>query len=488
MFALSFGILLQILAHEAAVEQLRRLLRADALNVLLGVIFAVAGVGALTLATIYRRGGGPLLSFGLLSTLYGLRLLARMPSIQILFGLPPSFGDFSQTIISDVILIPAVMFFYQTVNLSWQRLIRWQFWFFGAYAVAAISIDLASHSPGKAPDPANFLLIIAPATFLYGLFSRRLRLTIFDRPETRVLAAGTGVSVLTVINERLVSAQLVPWEWRPEPLGFLAFTVSLGYVAARRFFASQQELVAVAREMAAARKIQTSILPQQVPAVAGLRVAVRYVPMAAVAGDFYDFLVVDDRRLGILVADTIGHGVPAALVASMIKVAFAAQALHAPDPARLVTEMNRIFCRQAEGQLITAGYLFVDLEERTALYAGAGHPPLLLRRGASGAVEECEENGLLLGFRPTATYSTARLELHPGDRLVMYTDGILEAANRADQFFGKEQLKGLLAQHAPSSPDDFADCLLHNLATWSGTNSNRPQEDDLTLLVIDIAA
>ncbi|MGA2629233.1 MAG: PP2C family protein-serine/threonine phosphatase [Terriglobia bacterium] len=486
MFALSFGILLQVLAHEAAVEQLRRLLRADALNVLLGVVFAVAGVGALTLATIYRRGGGHLLSFGLLSTLYGLRLLARMPSIQILFGLPPSFGDFSQTIISDVILIPAVMFFYQTVNLSWQRLIRWQFWFFGAYAVAAISIDLASHSPGRAPDPANFLLIIAPATFFYGLFSRRLRLTIFDRPETRVLAAGTGVSVLTVINERLVSAQLVPWQWRPEPLGFLAFTVSLGYVAARRFFASQQELVAVAREMAAARKIQTSILPQQVPAVAGLRVAVRYVPMAAVAGDFYDFLVVDDRRLGILVADTIGHGVPAALVASMIKVAFAAQADHAGDPATLLSELNRIFCRQGEGQFITASYLFLDLEGSTALYAGAGHPPLLLRRAATGRVEECEVNGPLLGFRATAIYSHAGLKLCPGDRILMYTDGITEASSRADELFGGERLKEFLAKGSKSAPDGFAEDLLRHLATWSGANSGRPQGDDLTLLVIDI--
>jgi serine phosphatase RsbU (regulator of sigma subunit) len=98
----------------------------------------------------------------------------------------------------------------------------------------------------------------------------------------------------------------------------------LGYVTARRIFANEQRLAALARELETARRIQTSILPRGVPGVGGLRLAARYQPMAAVAGDLWDFLAVD-RRVGLLVADVSGHGVPAALVASMVKVAFEAQ-------------------------------------------------------------------------------------------------------------------------------------------------------------------
>jgi sigma-B regulation protein RsbU (phosphoserine phosphatase) len=215
---------------------------------------------------------------------------------------------------------------------------------------------------------------------------------------------------------------------------------------------------------------------------------VRYVPMASVAGDFYDFHQASERQLGVLVADCVGHGVPAALIASMIKTAFAAQAAQASRPAELLAEMNRVFCRLAPGQLITAACLFLNLEQQTALYAGAGHPPLLYFRRATSTVQECEENGLLLGFQPTATYSNLSLELRRGDRILLYTDGIPEASNPAGELFGAERFRQFLAAHAHLPPDTFADALLAELSKWSGGGqpTRRPQEDDLTLVVIDI--
>jgi serine phosphatase RsbU (regulator of sigma subunit) len=254
----------------------------------------------------------------------------------------------------------------------------------------------------------------------------------------------------------------------------------------RRFFQNEQQLIAVAQEMEAARRIQASILPQGPPTVAGIQIAVRYQPMTAVAGDFYDFVLVDSKRLGILVSDTFGHGVPAALIASMVKVALAAQRPHATDPAKVLSGLNQVLCGQAHGQFVTAGYLFIDTESRTAVYGGAGHPPLLLWQHATKQVLSFEENGLILGFRPQVSYSGVRIPLQPGDRLVLYTDGVVEAMNAAEQFFGAERLQALLGTHIGSSAEQFADAALRELTTWSGRSPARSPDDDITFLVVDV--
>src|SRR5437763_3250385 len=138
----------------------------------------------------------------------------------------------------------------------------------------------------------------------------------------------------------------------------------------------------------------------------GLDIAARYLPMSAVAGDFYDFLFIDEKRIGILIADVTGHGIPAALIASMLKVAFAAQAHHANDPACVLAGLNRALCGKFEEHFVTAAYLFIDLENCLLRYSAAGHPPLMLASRTSGAVREIEQNGLMLGLFPEATYSS----------------------------------------------------------------------------------
>src|SRR5499427_5011789 len=139
-----------------------------------------------------------------------------------------------------------------------------------------------------------------------------------------------------------------------------------------------QQLLTIQKELETARLIQQSILPETVPQIVGLDIAARYVPMAAVAGDFYDFIVVDNKHVGILVADVSGHGMPAALIASMLKIALAAQAAHADDPARVLHGLNQALCGKFQHHYVTASYAFVDMKKRTLTYAGAGHPPLLM--------------------------------------------------------------------------------------------------------------
>jgi len=298
-----------------------------------------------------------------------------------------------------------------------------------------------------------------------------------------IMFAGIFIFLFSVIVDHLRDAGLTPWQFRTEPFGFLINLGCLGYVAVKQFVTNEQQLIAIEEEMKSAARIQASILPGSVPQVAGLRIAVRYRPMTAVAGNFYDFLATPGG-VGILIADVTGHGVPAALVASMVKVAVVSQSEHADDPASVISALNHVICRQVQGQLATAAYLFLEPLLGRALYAGAGHPPLLIWRKSARALMELRENGLLLGVRGAEQYVNAPVELKSGDRLLLYTDGILEASNNRQEFFGAERLTGAIAALEHLTADAFADALLGKVAAWSGSGSQ--QTDDITLVVVDV--
>jgi len=290
--------------------------------------------------------------------------------------------------------------------------------------------------------------------------------------------------MLFVVHANLLGLKILTGQ-NVEFLGFLVFVACLGYVSAYRTFANEERLLAINKELEIARRIQSSTLPQSVPTLRGLEIAARYVPMSAVAGDFYDFLSVDEKRVGILVADVTGHGVPAALIASMLKVAFAGQAAHAHDPARVLAGLNRSLCGKFEEHFVTAAYLFVDLEKSLLRYSAAGHPPLMLASRAAGKVREIEENGVMLGMFPEAAYSSMEIRVGPGDRCLLYTDGVLEAKNAAQEEFGKPRCKEFLETQRDIPAARFANALIDSIARFSGHNSGRAQEDDITLLVLD---
>jgi sigma-B regulation protein RsbU (phosphoserine phosphatase) len=141
---------------------------------------------------------------------------------------------------------------------------------------------------------------------------------------------------------------------RLKPFGFLIFLAALGYVVAKRNLDSDAQLMAVQKELEVAEQIQRSILPNAFPKSADFRVAARYV--RTVAGDFYDFLPTSDREAGLLIADVSGHGVPAALIASMVKLAAASQKENAADPAAFLAGMNSVLCGNTQSQFVTAAY------------------------------------------------------------------------------------------------------------------------------------
>jgi phosphoserine phosphatase RsbU/P len=304
-------------------------------------------------------------------------------------------------------------------------------------------------------------------------------LVLFNR---RVLAAGT----LVLATEALWSNVLRPRHYQQSGLSshlaFAVFLLSFGYVAVQIILTNERRLLAIEDELKVARELQFSILPPAVPEFHGLRIAVAYRPMAAVAGDFYEFVPVDGKRAGFLVADVTGHGVPAALIASMIKVAMKSVVSCAHEPRQVLRGLNGILYGQPRDQLVSAAYLWLDIENRKALYSAAGHPPLLRWREAK--LERIESNGLLFGVNPEADYPVCDLSIQSGDRFLLYTDGVTEPQNASGDSFGDRRLEQVVRDNQSRLPSELSEQLLSEIRVWQ--SASVAQQDDITLIVIDV--
>jgi phosphoserine phosphatase RsbU/P len=458
----------------------------------LAIIAAAVAILSIALAAIalfcFRRRTRDLtlIYFGLLCILYAVRLLALRPSFRSLFDESRIFWVYVNWVITCTIILPLGLFLYQVADEHLRNFFRWLLAAQTVFAIFGILAAALGVSLDKLSFANNFVVLGTLAATALFLVANKWR----PGPrqglshEFRVFIAGFLVWMLFVVHANLLGLEILTGH-NVEFLGFLVFVACLGYVSAYRTFASEERLLAINKELEIARRIQSFTLPQSVPTLRGLEIAARYVPMSAVAGDFYDFLCVDEKRVGILVADVTGHGVPAALIASMLKVAFAGQAVHAHDPARVLTGLNRSLCGTFEEHFVTAAYLFVDLEESLLRYSAAGHPPLMLASRAAGKVREIEENGQMLGMFPEAAYSSVEIRVGPGDRCLLYTDGVFEAKNAAQEEFGKSRCKEFLETQRDIPAARFANDLLDRIAGFAGHNSARAQEDDITLLVLD---
>jgi len=162
----------------------------------------------------------------------------------------------------------------------------------------------------------------------------------------------------------------------------------------------------------------------------------------------------------------------------MVKLAAASQRVVAADPARLLAGMNSALLGNTQQQFVTAAYVHLDSQSRELRYSAAGHPPMLLLR--NGNVMEVEENGLMLAAFDFAAYTNATHRLEPGDRLLLYTDGIVEASNASGEMFGRDSLRDTLKMTADLSPAAAADSIISSVTKWSAK-----QDDDLTVLVCD---
>lgn len=197
-------------------------------------------------------------------------------------------------------------------------------------------------------------------------------------------------------------------------------------------------------QLRVARAIQRSLLPRESPHIAGHVLAGRNLPSSAVGGDYFDFLPLSGGRWAIVIADVSGSGIPAALLMAGFRADLRAELRHSDQPPVVFGSVNRVLCGELDSDRFVTAFLGIyEPESGSLVYASAGHEPGLLVR-ASGEVEPLTEGGLLLGVFPEAEYVGETVRVAPGDRLVLCTDGVSEAAGEGDQPLGDTGLVRLL--------------------------------------------
>ena len=460
-------------------RQIKAPLSSDVPSIVYGLFFSLFGYIVIVLSLyLPKPSNRAALAFGVLGALYGTRILIGSQLSRLVFDAPPIVWNYLNDFLTYLMPVASTLFFVQILGKGWKSVIRRLLQLHILYAAVAMVIDLVVGVPGTAMAPNNYLVVFGQIIILAHVFRP-------GQPRTReVVMLRVGfvfIAVFIILSNFGFLTQV------GEAIGLLVFLCCLGDVVVHRVMGEQKQLVGYRQELETARRIQANILPETMPRTKGLDIAVRYVPMAEVAGDFYDFLSVREKSVGILIADVSGHGVPAALIASMVKVAFSAQEERAEEASQVLSDMNRIFCGKMKSQFVTAGYIYIDLHENHMIYSTAGHPPLLIWRKSLGKVEEIRLNGMLMGHVPDARYEDTKVDIEPGDRVVLYTDGIVEATNSQDEFFGKERLVELIETENDLSAEAFADHLLTYLSSWTGKKlEGEGFEDDLTFVVTDI--
>lgn len=451
-------------------------------GIVIGATLLVLGCASVLASMLRpRRGSQVLLAFGLSVGLYGTRLLASQPPVRATIGETWFPWKYFIAFVSYLINVPLTYLVERIIGPGWKNSTRWALRAAIAFAIAAILIELALARPGAASRSNSWLVLSLISVALGNVFHAstigRARTVLTER----IVVVSASVFALFIVNENL--GELVVPGTNIEPVGMLFFVLCLGYAVVRSVFRAETEFAGVQRELETARRIQSSLLPRQIPKHSGLDLAVRFVPVTAVAGDIYDFVQLGPSCLGILVADVSGHGIPAALVASMVKVAFSAQVDQADDPARVLTSMNQILCRHLEHAYVTAVYAVVNIDRQTITIANAGHPPALFhRRDVTSLVQH--DQGVMLGVFPDAEYTNTEVApFAPGDRLLLYSDGVLEARDRAGQFFDGDRVARWLSDIEHTSAEQFAEAALSQLTQWTGGGF----DDDVTFVIAECA-
>jgi serine phosphatase RsbU (regulator of sigma subunit)/anti-sigma regulatory factor (Ser/Thr protein kinase) len=235
----------------------------------------------------------------------------------------------------------------------------------------------------------------------------------------------------------------------------------------------------IEQELRVARLIQQTLLPRDLPAIPGWRLSARYLPAREVGGDFYDFLYFEDGRLGIVIGDVTDKGVPAALVMATTRSVLRSAAQRLISPSQVLERVNdSIYDDIPPKMFVTCLYALLDPATGRLQYANAGHD--LPYRRHKGGVSELRATGMPLGLMPGMSYEEKETLLEPGESILFYSDGIVEAHNPERDMFSFPRLMELVGKHADA--ETLIDFLLAELATFTGPDWE--QEDDVTMVTL----
>lgn len=269
---------------------------------------------------------------------------------------------------------------------------------------------------------------------------------------------------------------------------FLVFILTVKLISSLKERMEKEKLAEqrqVAQEFEIARQVQLRLLPTYVPQLPGLKLAGICVPARQVGGDYYDFIPLSSTKLGIAIGDVSGKGLPSALTMAQLQGMVRSSAYsYADDPAGMMTLLNRLLIESTDiNRFVSFFYGIYDAKLLTFTYVNGGHNPALVLRN-SGPILHLSTSGTVLGVDPDAIYRVLSITMTPGDSLVLYTDGIIEATNNVEEEYGERRLVQAITKNGVMNMNDLCHSILSDVVQFS---ENVPQQDDMTLVVFKIS-
>lgn len=239
------------------------------------------------------------------------------------------------------------------------------------------------------------------------------------------------------------------------------------------------------KELSIAREIQNSLFPKRMPSFPSLEIATSYLPAKVVSGDFFDLFPLGDKLM-IVIADASGKGVSSSLYSLSVRSLLRSSSTEFTSLEEIVEATNQLFCldTQDSGSFVTAWIGLYDRKTKHLQFTSCGHNPIFLRR-PNGQIEELVTGGMALGVSPTEKIKVCELQLEVGDNILLYTDGLVEAQNPENEFYGKARVLELIDSQSLLPPNEFLDKMLSNLEDFT---KGAEQFDDITLLALQIVS
>ncbi len=353
----------------------------------------------------------------------------------------------------------------------------------------------------------------------YGLSDQYRSKGVVSKNDTVIKAAFAGEAVVlddmrvdrrvkyqeATIREGLVSQLTVAMQFRgeavgvlrlysPEPKHFDKDDIALARAVASqcavaitnaKLYREAIEGERIAEQMRLAGVIQRRMIPEKAPVIPGLDIAATYIPCFDVGGDFYDFLQVRDNCIVLGIADVIGKGIPAAIMMSSFRGAMRAYADMEENKGcikEIINKLNKMACNECRnGEFITLFYAAIDVKDMTVTYCNCGHEPVIMIRNEG--IMELEKGGLVLGVEPLVEYAIETLQLKHGDCLLFYTDGLTDAANFDEQFWGRQNLLKTAKKFTTHSAEHMLKNILGYRRRFVGLAR---QTDDTSIIIVKV--
>lgn len=269
-----------------------------------------------------------------------------------------------------------------------------------------------------------------------------------------------------------------------DEVGILAHAFNQMTMSLKAAHRKEVESEVLRRDLKVAREVQAHLVPQEMPQLPGLDLTAKYEPARDVGGDAFDLIPLPGDRLGIVIADVSGKGVPGALYMAMTRIAFRVATIYAESPVEVVTLVHQLMTPElTRGRFITAVYMEVDTKSGKMICCRLGHDPILKFNSKTNEIESFTPQGTAIGILPTEVFKTKIVQeefnIQKGDRVLLYTDGITEAANNSDEEFGMDRIEKFMVANARLTSDQFVNKLIRDVKVFI---EDRDIQDDLTVI------